>query len=138
MELQYDLKDLPKAANQLLTLANEKNLPVLAFYGQMGVGKTTLIKEICRQLGVIDTVQSPTFAIVNQYLTYDGRAVYHFDFYRIEKLKEALDVGTEEILYSGELCLLEWPEVVEPVLPPFTMKIKIKEIDKNTRKLTIE
>lgn len=138
MQLQYDLSQLPQTAQKLLDYANKNDLPVLAFYGQMGAGKTTLIKEICRQLGVVDTVQSPTFAIVNQYVTRKGRIIFHFDFYRVETLKEALDVGAEEILYSGDLCLLEWPEIVEPILPPFTMKIKIQEIDTTTRKLTVE
>jgi len=137
MELTYTLDEISKAANIILQVATEKNMSVLAFYGKMGAGKTTLIKEICAQLGVIDTVQSPTFALINQYQTSDGFPIFHFDFYRLEKLQDALNIGVEEILYSGELCLIEWPELIEPILPETTLKIKITEIDPITRKIVI-
>ncbi len=138
MELTYKLEDLPLVANKILQQALENNKNVFAFYGEMGAGKTTLIKEICSQLGVIDTVQSPTFAIINQYQTERGEPVFHFDFYRLDDLKDALNIGTEEILYSGEICLIEWPELVEPILPESTVNIKISQIDAQTRKLKIE
>ncbi len=138
MELTYKLEDLPLVANKILQQALENNKNVFAFYGEMGAGKTTLIKEICSQLGVMDTVQSPTFAIINQYQTERGEPVFHFDFYRLDDLKDALNIGTEEILYSGEICLIEWPELVEPILPESTINIKISQIDALTRKLEIE
>lgn len=109
------LKDVAKS---LLELINSEGYNIIEFYGSMGVGKTTLIREICSQLGVVDIVTSPTFAIINEYKI-DGsdKMCYHFDFYRINKLEEVLDMGYEEYFYSGNLCLIEWPELVEELLP---------------------
>ena len=98
---------------------------VFAFYGNMGAGKTTFIKAICNELGVRDDVNSPTFAIVNEYASNMG-PVYHFDFYRINKLSEALDIGLEDYLYSGCLCIMEWPENIEELLPEETLRVEIK------------
>lgn len=100
-----------------------------AFFGKMGVGKTTLIKEICQQLGVIDNVCSPTFAIVNSYSTAQGDPVYHFDFYRLKNLDEAYDIGYEEYFYSNEYCFTEWTEKIEDLLPAHYVRVEIEEIN---------
>lgn len=99
---------------------------VVAFYGPMGAGKTTLIKDLCHRMGVTDEVNSPTFAIVNEYVTVEGESVYHFDFYRIKKLEEAYDIGYENYFYSGNLCLIEWPELIEPLLPERYLRVDIR------------
>ena len=99
---------------------------VVAFYGPMGVGKTTLIKNLCHRMGVTDEVNSPTFAIVNEYVTDAGESVFHFDFYRIKKLEEAYDIGYENYFYSGNLCLIEWPELIEPLLPERYLKVELR------------
>ena len=99
---------------------------VVAFYGPMGAGKTTLIKDLCHRMGVTDEVNSPTFAIVNEYVTEEGESVYHFDFYRIKKLEEAYDIGYENYFYSGNLCLIEWPELIEPLLPERYLRVDIR------------
>jgi tRNA threonylcarbamoyladenosine biosynthesis protein TsaE len=99
---------------------------VFAFYGKMGAGKTTFIKAICEELGVKDVITSPTFAIVNEYTT-DNSSIYHFDFYRIKKLEEVYDMGFEDYFYSGSLCLIEWPELIEEVLPDDAVKVNITE-----------
>lgn len=98
---------------------------VVAFYGPMGAGKTTLIKDLCHRMGVTDEVNSPTFAIVNEYITEEGESVYHFDFYRIKKLEEAYDIGYENYFYSGNPCLIEWPELIEPLLPERYIRVDI-------------
>lgn len=98
---------------------------VIAFYGQMGAGKTTFTSAICRALGVVDSVCSPTFTIVNEYSTLDGRTVYHFDFYRIRNNAEAMDIGIDDYFYSGNLCLVEWPENVEDLLPEDCLRVHI-------------
>jgi tRNA threonylcarbamoyladenosine biosynthesis protein TsaE len=105
---------------------------VFAFYGKMGAGKTTFIKAICEELGVDDVITSPTFAIVNEYTAQDG-PVYHFDFYRIKKLEEVYDMGFEDYFYSGALCLIEWPELIEEVLPEDAVKVTIEEKEDGSR-----
>lgn len=97
----------------------------IAFDGEMGAGKTTFIKAVCDELGVIDIVNSPTFSIVNDYATADGRHIYHFDFYRLKSPQEALDFGIEEYFASNSLCLMEWPEQIEPLLPDDTLQVTI-------------
>ena len=116
---------LDEAARAIIK-AGEKE-PVWLFTGEMGVGKTTLIKAICRQKRVLDKVSSPTFSIVNEYLTEADEMIYHFDFYRLEKQEEALDIGLEEYLYSGNLCMLEWPEKIEGLLPQQFLRIDLAE-----------
>ncbi len=110
---------------------------VVALYGTMGAGKTTLISRIAAHLGADDTVTSPTFAIVNQYSGERG-AIYHFDMYRIERIEEALDFGCEEYLSSGDLCLIEWPEKIAPLLPDDMMKVTIEVTGERSRRFIIE
>ena len=119
-----DLEHINEAAQQFIE--NIGNHTVFAFYGKMGAGKTTFIKAICEALGVDDVITSPTFAIVNEYTAEDG-PVYHFDFYRIKKLEEVYDMGFEDYFYSGALCLIEWPELIEEVLPEDAVKVSITE-----------
>jgi tRNA threonylcarbamoyladenosine biosynthesis protein TsaE len=109
---------------------------VFAFYGGMGAGKTTFIKAVCEQLGVKDAVTSPTFAIVNEYAS-DLGPVYHFDFYRIKNLGEVMDLGFEDYAYSGNICLMEWPELIEDLLPDNTVNVHIAETSNGMRTVTI-
>ncbi len=106
---------------------------IFAFYGEMGAGKTTFIKALCEQLHVIDYVTSPTFALVNEYRTIDAGSVFHLDFYRIKNIYEAFDIGYEEYLSGGEYCFIEWPELIETLLPPVTVKVLIRETENNKR-----
>jgi tRNA threonylcarbamoyladenosine biosynthesis protein TsaE len=106
---------------------------VVAFFGKMGVGKTTLIKALCNQLGVEDVVSSPTFALVNEYLTEKEESVFHFDFYRIESIEEVFDIGYEEYIYSGNFCFIEWPEMMVELLPESYVYLTIEENDDGTR-----
>lgn len=131
------LEDLPEAAKELLSFLKGRSEQVCLFEGDMGAGKTTFIKELCRQLGVTDTVQSPTFSIINEYRTEEGRPVYHFDFYRIEEVEEAVQIGAEEYFYSGELCLIEWPSRVAPILPDGCIQLHIKVARDNSRNILI-
>ena len=107
---------------------------VFAFYGKMGAGKTTFIKAICEELGVKDVITSPTFAIVNEYTTEpDGKSIFHFDFYRIKKLEEVYDMGYEDYFYSGSLCFIEWPELIEDILPDDAIRVNIAEQEDGSR-----
>lgn len=118
-----DLRYLPSAANKLIEYTRDKR--ILAFYGSMGAGKTTIIKSVCNALGAEDLVSSPTFTLVNEYRTRSGTLLYHIDFYRIRKQEEVFDFGIEEYFESGAYCFLEWPELIEDILPPETVKIRI-------------
>ncbi len=109
---------------------------VFAFYGKMGAGKTTFVKALCEVLGCTDIITSPTFAIVNEYTDGEGSPVYHFDFYRIKKLDEVYDMGYEEYFYSGALCLIEWPELIEDILPEDAVRVTIEEQADGSRLLT--
>ena len=125
MEIQIiDLEHIRETARTFIENIGEST--VFAFYGKMGAGKTTFIKAICEELGVKDVITSPTFAIVNEYTT-DNSSIYHFDFYRIKKLEEVYDMGFEDYFYSGSLCLIEWPELIEEVLPENAVKVYITE-----------
>jgi tRNA threonylcarbamoyladenosine biosynthesis protein TsaE len=128
------LLDLKEAAKKLLDFNKENK--IFVFYGDMAAGKTTFIKAICAELGVFDTVSSPTFSIVNEYEG-NGERIYHFDFYRIKSIQEAFDIGYEEYFYSGDICLIEWPEKVEELLPEHYVKVEISTIDLDKRKLLI-
>jgi len=121
------VSELELAATSLLELISDNN--IICFYGEMGVGKTTFIKEICKKLGVEDTVSSPTFSIINEYLTENNESVYHFDFYRIEKEEEAFDIGYEEYFYQGNLCLIEWSEKISSIIPENIIKVQITRSD---------
>lgn len=125
------LSSLPSAAQQFAAAMGDRT--IFAFYGQMGSGKTTFIRALCEALGVTESVNSPTFAIVNEYLSGTGNPIYHFDFYRIKSLQEALDIGLEDYLYSGHLCLIEWPKYIEKLLPEETVKVAIEEQEDGSR-----
>jgi tRNA threonylcarbamoyladenosine biosynthesis protein TsaE len=116
-------RELDIVAQTILTQYTNKR--VFGFFGEMGVGKTTLIKALCRALGVISTPTSPTFALVNEYLRRSGEPVYHFDFYRIEELDEARQIGFEEYLYSGHYCFIEWTEKIEPLLQEYYTRVEM-------------
>lgn len=120
----HGIEALAEVSNYLLSMRDKAD--VIAFYGSMGAGKTTLIKNLCHRMGVTDEVNSPTFAIVNEYATIEGESVYHFDFYRIKKLEEAYDIGFENYFYSGNLCLIEWPEMIEPLLPDHHIRVCLR------------
>ena len=130
----YSLNDLTKVANSII--ANTKH-KVLLFYGEMGVGKTTLIKQICKELGTEDNISSPTFSLVNEYSTSDNNTLYHFDFYRINHEEEALDMGVEDYLYSNNWCLIEWPENIENLLPLDAVAIHLSILEDGQRKIEL-
>ncbi len=125
----HSIEQLPEVARKLLGEFPDDRF--FAFFGKMGVGKTTLIKEICAELGVNDNVCSPTFAIVNEYTDGAGEPVYHFDFYRMKSVAEAYDIGYEEYFYSGCYCFTEWTEKVEELLPERYVRVDIEEEDGN-------
>ena len=124
MVIRFTLDNIKETAREFLAAMKDKET-CLAFYAPMGAGKTTFIKALCEELGVEDVITSPTFAIVNEYTDGEGYPVYHFDFYRIKRMEELYDMGAEEYFYSGNLCLMEWPEIVEEALPEETKKITI-------------
>ncbi|RDV16102.1 tRNA (adenosine(37)-N6)-threonylcarbamoyltransferase complex ATPase subunit type 1 TsaE [Pontibacter diazotrophicus] len=130
------LADLPAAASVLIEAAGQE--PIILFEGSMGAGKTTLIKEICSQLGVQENVNSPTFALVNEYEAADGNLIYHFDFYRINEEREALDIGALEYFESGRLCLIEWPSMIPNLLPEHYLLVELQPAaDGEVRTMTI-
>lgn len=131
-----DKKQLHKAAHQFIKLTGGKK--IFAFYGAMGAGKTTIIKTICELLGAMDTVTSPTFTLVNEYKTKKGNSIYHIDLYRIRKTEEVFDFGIEEYLSGGSFCFMEWPELIEDLLPEETVKVRIIVKDSGERILDIE
>lgn len=127
---------LQQAAHDFVAQMGDRT--VFAFYGKMGAGKTTFIKAICQALGITDVVNSPTFSIVNEYRAEPtGELVYHFDFYRIKKLEEVYDMGYEDYFYSGAVCLIEWPELIEELLPADAVKVGIEEQADGSRKVAI-
>lgn len=130
------LSDLPEVAEAVIESFGKRT--VVVFRGEMGAGKTTLIREIVAQLGATDNVTSPTFAIVNQYAADKRRPIYHFDFYRINDIREAYDFGYEEYFYSGDLCLVEWPEKIEELLPDHVMTVRITADSEEGRTFEID
>ncbi len=126
-----DLAHIREAARTFVEHIGEHR--VYALYGKMGAGKTTFVKAICEELGVEDVITSPTFAIINEYSLPDGQPLYHFDFYRIKKLEEVYDMGYEDYFYSGALCLIEWPELIEEILPEDAVRVSIAEQEDGSR-----
>lgn len=136
-----DIAQIREAAQQFVEQIGDRS--VFAFYGKMGAGKTTFIKAVCEELGVDDVITSPTFAIVNEYsltshLSPLTSKIYHFDFYRIKKLEEVYDMGFEDYFYSGDLCFIEWPELIEEVLPEDAVRVTIEALPDGSRKITME
>ena len=135
MEIRIDrIENIREAARQFISHIGQPT--VFAFYGKMGAGKTTFIKAVCEELGVEDVITSPTFAIVNEYTDASASPVYHFDFYRIKRLEEVYDMGFEDYFYSGSLCLIEWPELIEEVLPEDAVRVSIEEQPDGTRTIS--
>lgn len=132
----FQQSDINRAAREFLRQMSDKD-KVYAFYGGMGAGKTTFIKALCEEMGVEEPVTSPTFAIINEYHTSDDQSIFHFDFYRINKLEEVFDFGYEDYFYSGNICFIEWPELVETVLPEDTIRLNIRELDDKSRIIEI-
>ncbi|MFV0398746.1 MAG: tRNA (adenosine(37)-N6)-threonylcarbamoyltransferase complex ATPase subunit type 1 TsaE [Bacteroidales bacterium] len=130
-----DIENIRSVAREFIGQMGEAT--VFAFYGKMGAGKTTFIKAICEELGVEDVINSPTFAIVNEYRSGSAELIYHFDFYRINKISEVYDFGYEDYFYSGALCFIEWPELVEELLPADCVKVMIEENADGTREVSI-
>ena len=131
MEIKInDLGSIREAARQFVAQIGEHK--VFAFYGSMGAGKTTFVKAICEELGVDDVITSPTFAIINEYHAEKG-VIYHFDFYRIKRLEEAYDIGFDDYIDSGNLCFIEWPELIEELLPEDAIRVEIEETDNGSR-----
>lgn len=129
------LEEYRRAAREFIPFLEKGR--IFAFYGAMGSGKTTFIKSLCEELGVEDAINSPTFAIVNEYEDGEGRTIYHFDFYRIKSVAEVYNMGYEEYLYSDAFCFMEWPELIEELLPEECVRVDIKEESDGTRTLKI-
>lgn len=130
------IKELNSAAGKLLERFPKNR--VFALYGKMGAGKTTFIQSICENLGSEDNVTSPTFALINEYNTADLNSIFHFDFYRIEDIEEAFDLGYEDYIYSGDYCFIEWPEMIEQLLPENMVKVKIEANEDESRLISAE
>jgi len=133
---KFRLEDLRAVAKELLAVSAEHT--IWSFKGEMGAGKTTLIKSICGALGAQDDMSSPTFSIVNEYVLSDGDSIYHFDFYRIEHEYEAVDIGAEEYFDSGSYCFIEWPERIERLIPEKHLEINIILVDELTRSIRLK
>ena len=132
--MTFTLSEINSAAKEFIRQMGDNT--VFAFYGKMGAGKTTFIKTLCEELGVTDPVNSPSFAIVNEYRSdTTGELIYHFDFYRIKKIDEVYDMGYEDYFYSGALCFIEWPELIEELLPGDTVSVTIEENPDGSRNL---
>lgn len=135
MNIQYGLEDLPEVAKQIIANSNSKTI---LFYGEMGLGKTTLIKELVKQLGVKEVASSPTFSLVNEYSSPDNGLIYHFDFYRIEDEEEAYDIGIEDYFYSNAWCFVEWPSTIENLLPLESVKLYLTKNEDNSRNIELK
>lgn len=137
MEIRIkSIEEIAVAAKEFVAAMGERK--VFAFYGKMGAGKTTFIKAVCEELGVEDVINSPTFAIVNEYVDGQGEPVYHFDFYRIKNQQEVMDLGYEDYVYSGHVCFMEWPELIEDLLPDDAVKVTIEEEIDGGRVLVVD
>jgi tRNA threonylcarbamoyladenosine biosynthesis protein TsaE len=133
MDEIYKIDQLPTIAKKIIEHC--KDIKNVLFYAEMGAGKTTLIKEIIKQLGVTDNVSSPTFSLVNEYISDNNETIYHFDFYRIEIEEEALDIGIEDYFYKDAWCFIEWPQNIDSYLPENAIVIEIEILDEETRKI---
>lgn len=129
------IEDYPQAAREFVELLDRGR--IFAFYGKMGSGKTTFIKSICEELGVEDSINSPTFAIVNEYEDRNQNTIYHFDFYRIKSIEEVYNMGYEEYFYGDAICFMEWPELIEELLPEETVKVFVEETEGGARSVKI-
>ena len=136
MEVIFKLDEIKMAAQQVLTFAAGFN--VFAMHGEMGAGKTTFIHAFCEAMGVKDNISSPTFSIINQYKTPDGKIIFHIDLYRLKDEEEATSSGVEDCLFSGNACLVEWPEIAPRIFPDDTVHVSISTINSNTRKIKVE
>ncbi len=134
MIIEFSIKEITDVANKILAQNPRK---IVLFNGQMGAGKTTLINEICKNLGVHEGTGSPTFSLVNEYLTIDNQIIYHFDFYRLKSESEALDMGIEDYLYSGNWCFIEWSEKIPNLIPENYSRIELAILENGNRKLTL-
>ncbi len=142
--MKIEIESLDKLPDTAAKIIKQLNLKTemqvnncVAFYGEMGAGKTTLIKEICKLLGVCDITSSPSFSLINEYLSKEDKSIFHFDFYRINDIEEAYDIGYEDYFYSNSLCFIEWPEKIESLLPENHTNIKINILDNNIRTVEI-
>ena len=135
MEIRIqDIEHIREAARAFIEHIGDRR--IFAFYGKMGAGKTTFVKAICEELGVVDVVTSPTFAVINEYNIENGERIFHFDFYRIKKLEEVYDMGYEDYFYSGALCFIEWPELIEEILPDDAVRVSITEQEDGSRQVS--
>ncbi len=135
MEITFSLEEINTVADQIIA---ENPNKVILFHGEMGVGKTTLIKQLCKKLGVLEATSSPTFSLVNEYQTKDNQIVYHFDFYRLKQEMEALDMGADDYLYSGNWCFIEWAEKIPNLIPEEHSVITIELLPDNRRFLRLD
>ncbi len=135
MNKNYSLSDLKSISEEIIKQSTSK---ILLFYGEMGVGKTTLIKELCKSLGIEDVTSSPTFSLVNEYHSVKGEIIYHFDFYRIESEEEALDIGIEDYFYSNAWCFIEWPSTIENLLPLKSTEIHLTRLNDGQRNIQLK
>ena len=131
-----DISDIDTAAKMFVEKFGDKK--IFAFYGEMGAGKTTFIKAVCKSMEVTGTITSPTFSLVNEYETDNGMTIYHFDFYRIENIEEVYDFGYEDYFYSDKMCFIEWPELVETLLPEDVVEVKISVDDNEQRLISVQ
>jgi tRNA threonylcarbamoyladenosine biosynthesis protein TsaE len=135
MNENYSLLNINQVAKDIIKYSEHK---VLLFHGEMGAGKTTLIKEICKELGSDDSISSPTFSIVNEYITLNNNTIYHFDFYRINSEEEAYNIGIEDYFYTDAWCLIEWPSVIKNLLPLITNNIYLTKLDDKQRNIQLK
>ena len=135
MNKNYSITELNLIAKEILSTVKNKSL---LFYGEMGTGKTTLIKELCKELGIEEVANSPTFSLVNEYHTNNSEIVYHFDFYRIEDENEAYDIGIEDYFYANAWCLIEWPQNIENLLPLESTEIHISVLENGQRNIQLK
>lgn len=135
MDVLFTLPQIKSAVTQFLSAVNNHN--VIALHGEMGAGKTTFVHALCDELGVENAVSSPTFSIINEYTTAKGKTIYHLDLYRLKSVQEAIDAGVEDCFYSGNLCLVEWPEIAPAIFPEDTLHVHIEIAGNNERRLVI-